>query len=817
MKNSIVYLIKDPEGGKQLDTRFSFRGFIRFLKERRQHEKTQRVRYFDFLIHHFEERLQGKDLLEPEEMKNYGDLMELMYSSIFPAIADERDNLWALSIPMQPAIVYGTNAFYDLLLDPVTGEVKASMIDKEDRERRKLNLELVYSVILSQLYGRSFSSSDSLIRSWTNERTGLPSFYRLNIDTRFVEVVPKGPLPVVDWQQFPSRRPVPEIMNWLKEHLPIADFQFQGITAVTVTDVTTAYVINNIKSLILDPARCDLGSPHDEIMGCLQILGGTKDVDFGMMPFLKVNGHPVFSGESCHHSVLGMAAESESQREADYMDLVENYIREPRMILYETLPDYQEGEPFFLEALRRAGIRGYGLMPVYYNNRLAGVLEISSKKAGMPDSDLLSRLDVVIPLLAQLLQRATDEFDERIKTIIKENFTSIQPAVEWKFHEAAWQFEQQRRMGESPAVGTIYFKEVYPLYGAIDIRNSTIGRNDALRRDLQTQFEILTRTLEALDSAVKLELLEEMIYHCHQWQRALEGGMTTADELNLNTFLSEEAGVFLEHFGRSRPDMAELLEPYRRAIDPEEGIAFKNRRNLEWSIQLINQSVNQHLEEATEELQRSYPCYFEKFRTDGVEYDIYTGQSIAPDRSFDILYLHNLRLWQLNSMATIARLTSALLPRMPDPLMTTQLIFVHTMPIDISFRKDERRFDVEGGYNIRYQVVKKRIDKVHVRETNERLTRPGTIAIIYFNDKEAEEYEGYIKYLQEKKLLKQEVEYLELEELQGVSGLRALRVGVMMEATAEPEVGEAGATGVTVTGAEARGTEMTGRMAEMKE
>ena len=781
MKNSIVHLIKDLEGGSQLDTRLSFRAFIRFLKERRQHEKTQKVRYFDFLIHHFEERLQGKDLLEPEEMQNYGDLMELMYSSIFPAIADERDNLWALSIPMRPSIVYGTNAFYDLLLDPVTGEVRASMIDKEDRERRKLNLEVIYSVILSQLYNLSFSAGDnSLIRSWTNERTGLPRFYRLNIDTRFVEVVPKGQLSVVDWQQFPSHRPVPEIITWLTGHLPITNFRFQGITAVTVTDVTTAYVINNIKSLILDPAHCDPGSIHDEVMKCLQILGGTKDVDFGMMPFLKVNGRPVFSGESCHHSVLGAAAESESQQEANYMDLVENYIREPRMILYETLPDYQEGEPFFLGALRRAGIRGYGLMPVFYNNRLAGVLEISSPKAGIPDSAFISRLDAVIPLLAQLLQRASDEFDDRIKAIIKENFTSLQPAVEWKFNEAAWQFEQQRRMGESPAVGTIYFKEVYPLYGAIDIRNSTIGRNDALRRDLQTQFEILTHTLEALYEAVKLELLEEMIYHCHQWQRALEGGMTTADELNLNTFLSEEAEVFLEHFGRSRPGMAGLLAPYQKAIDPEEGIAFRNRRDLERSIQLINQTINQHLEEATEELQRSYPCYFEKFRTDGVEYDIYTGQSIAPDRPFDILYLHNLRLWQLNSMITIARLTSALLPQMPDPLMTTQLIFVHTMSIDISFRKDERRFDVEGGYNIRYQVVKKRIDKVHVRETNERLTQPGTISIIYFNDKEAEEYAGYIKYLQEKKLLKQQVEYLELEELQGVSGLRALRVGVVM-------------------------------------
>jgi hypothetical protein len=117
---------------------------------------------------------------------------------------------------------------------------------------------------------------------------------------------------------------------------------------------------------------------------------------------------------------------------------------------------------------------------------------------------------------------------------------------------------------------------------------------------------------------------------------------------------------------------------------------------------------------------------------------------------------------------------------MPIPLQTTQLIFVHSAPIDISFRKDERRFDVEGGYNIRYQVVKKRIDKVHVLDTNERLTQPGTVSIIYFDEKEAEEYAGYIKYLQETGSLKDTIEYLELEELQGVSGLRALRVKVQV-------------------------------------
>jgi hypothetical protein len=146
-----------------------------------------------------------------------------------------------------------------------------------------------------------------------------------------------------------------------------------------------------------------------------------------------------------------------------------------------------------------------------------------------------------------------------------------------------------------------------------------------------------------------------------------------------------------------------------------------------------------------------------------------------------MMYLQNLRLWQLSSMAEVARITHRLLPSLKVPLQTTQLILVHSQPISIGFRKDERRFDVEGAYNIRYEITKKRLDKVHVEGTSERLTQPGKIAIVYSNPREAQEYNEYIGYLQSKNLLKPGIENLELEELQGVRGLKAMRVEINME------------------------------------
>ena len=130
-------------------------------------------------------------------------------------------------------------------------------------------------------------------------------------------------------------------------------------------------------------------------------------------------------------------------------------------------------------------------------------------------------------------------------------------------------------------------------------------------------------------------------------------------------------------------------------------------------------------------------------------------------------------------MVNIARLTHKLLPGLQIPLRTTQIIFVYSQPIDISFRKDERRFDVEGSYNIKYEIIKKRIDKVRVRQTGERLTQTGCIAIVFNNEKDMDEYRQHIEFLQNKGLLKDDkVEILDLEELQSVSGLKALRVGV---------------------------------------
>jgi len=96
---------------------------------------------------------------------------------------------------------------------------------------------------------------------------------------------------------------------------------------------------------------------------------------------------------------------------------------------------------------------------------------------------------------------------------------------------------------------------------------------------------------------------------------------------------------------------------------------------------------------------------------------------------------------------------------------------------------DEKRFDVDGTYNARYEVVKKRIDKAHIKGSRERITEKEKITIVYSQNSEEAEYLKYIKYLQHKKVLEPSIEQFEVEDLQGVSGLRAIRVKVINNIT----------------------------------
>jgi len=375
------------------------------------------------------------------------------------------------------------------------------------------------------------------------------------------------------------------------------------------------------------------------------------------------------------------------------------------------------------------------------------------------------------------LNRSLGELDQRIQTVIKEECTAIHPSVEWRFQQAAWNYIQHKPEGVT-SLEPIVFEQVYPLFGVSDIRTSSEHRNAAIQSDLIEHFQAVKDILLLAHEHRPLPILASFAHRIDKHVQGLEAGLHAGDETTKPFFIQQLIEPMFEELATFAPEVRDKIAAYRAGLDPLTRTIYRSRRRFEESLKLINETIAAFLDQEEEKAQGYFPHYFEKRKTDGVEHTIYIGASMVESGTFSRMYLRNLRLWQLMVMCEVVRRTEALVDTLPVPLETTHLVLVQDSPLTIRFSPDERHFEVEGAYDIRHEIIKKRIDKAVIKATSERLTQPGRIAIVYSNGQEAAEYIEYIDYLQAAGFLTGDTEDVELQDLQGAQGLSALRVTV---------------------------------------
>ncbi|MEO7767589.1 MAG: GAF domain-containing protein [Ferruginibacter sp.] len=781
MKKDI--LVINPHAPKEMwaESYISLKPFTDFLQEKIASAQGIKVKYFQYVLDRILEAPELQGNIPVEEMYRYDDLLELISSIVFPIMEDENNFYWAFGNALTPEVFYGSNAFYNLLTAESEWYVGDTYISKA--ESAAFLKELQYDLVLQKLYNYTAEQKKELIHGLVNPRTGLYQYYRINIDRRFTAIKTRSALPHIDKQQIDACLACANSKKQLEEMVPLKNLVASGFTIITFTDVTAKQAVEQISKEVAAFSVEQSETSFKQVTLLLQTIAGNQHYRFGLMPIFTINNRAALLYENFPFSIIVKACVDKGVPKKSFDLFIKAFLKYPVLIKYTPGVKNNILPESIQSALSRSGFPFYSLAPVFAGTQLVGIFEITSDgNSGLTDNSLGDNLLPVIPYISQMLQYFIDKFNRTIDTIIKDQFTNIQPAVQWKFNEAAWHYFRNHQVEKkNTEIENISFNEVYPLYGAVDIQNSTIERNKALRQDLLFQLNLLRDVLHTIES-VAVDSSKDLIVACDFWLYQLADYISIEQEMQLNDYLQNEVTPYLQSFRDSKnSSLAKKIYDYREEIDEDEGAAFSERRRLESSIKLINGAVSHYLDLLNVQLQSAYPCYFEKIRTDGAEYDIYMGQSIAPKIPFKMSFLYKTRLIQLQAMAAITRLTNSLVPQLEHALQTTQLVFVHSRPIDICFRNDERRFDVEGAYNIRYHIIKKRIDKVHLRGTEERLTQVGKIAIVYYNEKDVSEYVAYISKLQEKDILLDDLEHLELEELQGVSGLKALRVGVNLE------------------------------------
>ena len=761
-----------------IDSHISFLPFVNFLKDKLAITSGTRSDFYRYLIRKFEgEPELLHEVKDVQILDDHGELMELLCTVIFPVVSDEQKNTFTLSAPYQFNIFSYSESFKKLFIDEAETTLKFPP-EVSETYLRQVQCSMIYDHVLEKYYGIQLNESPELIYPVTDADTGMKRYFRMRYDRRFIDIHLKGELPrIQDCAVCLNTFRILDLEMQLKT-MPLELFEVEGFAVWVAEDVTIAESLDRMKKILLRPGDCT-GSMN-ELKDAVQALVGLNDVEVGLMPFVKINNNFLLNEECTRHSLMGKHWQVDDGKSiTEFYNFLDFQKQNPEPIPVTNVSESVLDFATSLRPLFEKGTRSYIYYPMQNSDGILGMLELSSTVPNLLTHEVMGRLEPAIPLLSLAMLRNRDAFNDKIEQLVKEKFTALQPSVEWKFSEVAWDY--LKKNGSTTETGKIIFENVYPLYGAIDIRNSSVERNHAIQKDLIQHLQLVDDTLAKLQSLVQLTLLEGLKFKNMNFIQAIENGLLPDDEVHINEFLRNEAEPIFNHLEKSNSNTQSITENYFTLEKNCSGPLYHYRNEYEETLAAINQALLYYLEEQEEILQKSYPHYFEKYRTDGVEYNIYIGQSMAPHNPFDQMYLKNMRLWQLQSMAEMARITHRLLPGFKIPLETTQLILIHNQLISISFRKDERRFDVEGSYNIRYEVMKKRIDKALIKDTRERLTQPGKIAMVYCNQKEAQEYEEYIYFLQSKGLLQPGIEMHDLEDMQGLSGLKALRVNINLD------------------------------------
>ncbi|QNP52514.1 hypothetical protein H9L05_01665 [Hymenobacter qilianensis] len=558
-----------------------------------------------------------------------------------------------------------------------------------------------------------------------------------------------------------------------------SSFELVGFNILNLADVTEQEILSELKYDLLERDVLQASDRLEQIQEKLRVLFGRPFLQLGIAAYDEKKKAFVDFGRKINHSFL--------TKQLAHQEAGSGFRQ-----IYSQL--WQDRQPLVLEDVEQAdipedlrqqilgiGIRSAILALLPYGDDTVGLLELGSPNVNDLDEFCLEKVNQFVPLFAVAVKRNAEEIQTRVQAIIKEKFTAIHPTMEWRFTDAALNLLAKVEEGNKNAeIEPIVFHDVYPLHGSSDIRSSSTARNDAIQGDLIEHLTLANKVLKKASEFQALPILDELKFYVTKHLRRLRQGILTGDEVSIFESLKTEVEPLFEYLSQNTPDLRPVIANYWSNMDPDLGILYKRRKEFEQSVTLLNDTVSDYLDEEEEKAQEMFPHYFQRLKTDGVEHNIYVGASLVENKPFDLVFLKNLRLWQLLVMIEITRRTAELRDKLPVPLETTQLILIHGQPLNIRFRLDERQFDVDGAYNIRYEIIKKRIDKATVLGTGERLTQPGYIALVYAQQREADEYLEYLDYLQDRGLLEPEVEELELEELQGVKGLLALRVKVKL-------------------------------------
>jgi len=726
---------------------------------------------------------EAKDLLEEitaiPELRNgitnavlieqHTDLLKRLLKDYFPP-ALTLNEIKAISIPYTGITFNHTERFKNLLKDAGQG-FDINIRDFDEHQFYVLSC----CIILNEFYGTNLDFGKPLFYDIPTA-DGIVKHYRILYNADFLDILPtERSLPVTAEDIDLLINSYDNLALW-KEKFPPDSWLLKGFAIMTLYDATVENAVSIFKEQLLTLNETSL---QESMRIIFRSIYRIPDIQAGFTFYQAEDG--TFSSEAFGQQMHSYLLNGSDSFRADELLCTPSYhclIKKQTYFAISDIETFAKASPENKVAggFLKQNVQSAILAPVVKHGRFYGVLEVTSPRKKELNSINANKLQVVMPFLTDNIERLVAEQQNQVQALIQERFTSIHRSVYWKFRHEAQEIIRHRYAGETYGPAEIVFPDVYPLYGQVDIKGSSEARNSSLQQDLKLQLQTLIKLLSHLNEQKTDHTFNKELHHLHNYLIELSIQLRADTEQHIVTYLAGKVYPRLNNITDQAQQTA--IREYFAHTTKENGDFHIHRRRYENTIGIINNKMAEVIDNSQVKAQAHFPHYYERFKTDGVEHNLYIGASIATNLSFTVERLYELRLWQLRVLCEMEAAHHRLKPSLPYPLEVTTLILVYHTTIAIRFRMDEKRFDVDGSYNARFEIVKKRIDKALVKNKAERITQAGKITIVYSNNQEEREYLGYLHILQSEGLLKDDVEKLEVEDLQGVSGLRALRVSL---------------------------------------